>query len=58
MKKKIYIIPKMDVVRLGGKAVCQSLIVGSGQTDDSTGNGVDLVKEDRGWDIWGDDDNE
>ena len=60
--KKIYQIPTLEIVQLNGGAVCQSLIIGSGQSSTGSGNGVDLVKGDRGsrssrqdYNVWNDD---
>ena len=51
--KKTYIIPALEVVTLGNKALCQNLIIGSGMTDQTTGDGTDLAREERAeWDIW------
>lgn len=53
--KKTYITPKIEIVPLNGGAVCQSLTIGSGNTDATSGDGNDLVHEESSWDIWGDD---
>ena len=60
--KKTYIIPTLTVVLLNGGAVCQSLIIGSGSSDATSGNGTDLVKGDRAgrgnredYNVWNDD---
>jgi len=46
--KKTYIIPTELIVELNSGAICQSLIIGSGNGSDSTtGNGTDLVKEEN-----------
>ena len=46
--KKTYIIPAELIVELNSGAICQSLIIGSGNSDSSSGNGTDLVKEETG----------
>ncbi|MBR2249868.1 MAG: hypothetical protein IJ844_05120 [Prevotella sp.] len=52
--KRIYKNPTVTIVELNGGAVCQSLIIGSGATSETTGDGTDLVKEQGDWgDIWG-----
>ena len=59
--KKIYQIPAIQVVELNGGAVCQSLIIGSGQSATGRGNGTDLVKENTissttsNYSVWDDD---
>lgn len=58
--KKIYQTPGIDVVALNGGAICQTLVIGSGNSDSGSGNGEDLVKEDRAfgdssYNIWDDD---
>ena len=44
--KKTYINPTFLVVEINCGAICQ-LLIGSGGTDATTGNGVDLVKEEN-----------
>ena len=58
--KKIYQQPTTQVVLLNGGKVCQSLIIGSGGgSDEGTGDGTDLVKEERtnrgSCNVWDDD---
>lgn len=58
--KKIYQTPGIDVVALNGGAICQTLVIGSGNSDSGSGDGEDLVKEDRAfgdssYNIWDDD---
>jgi len=43
--KKTYISPEFLAVELNSGSICQSLVVGSGNTDASSGDGTDLVKE-------------
>lgn len=54
--KKTYITPALVVVSLGSGPLCESIIVGSGRTDETTGNGVDLTKDQGDWDddLWDD----
>lgn len=54
--KKIYITPALVVVHLGSGPLCETIIVGSGKTDESTGDGNDLTKEFGDWDddLWDD----
>ena len=59
--KKIYQQPITTVVLLNGGNVCQSLVIGSGQSDETTGDGNDLIKEDvvqkdpYHYNVWDDD---
>ena len=47
--KKTYIKPSELIVTLNCGAICQSLIIGSGNgSDETTGDGTDLVKEETG----------
>lgn len=52
--KKTYINPTIKVVQLN-KAICESLIIGSGVSSKGKGNGTDLSRQDNSWDIWGTD---
>lgn len=55
--KKIYQHPTITIVKLNSGTICQ-LMVGSGNTESTRGNGVDLTKENQnGWgNIWDDSD--
>ena len=62
--KKIYQQPTTQVVLINGGNVCESLIIGSGKgSDETTGDGTDLVKEnvfdfgssDDSYNVWDDD---
>ena len=59
--KKLYQTPATMIVELNGGALCQSLIIGSGNSDSGTGDGTDLVKQDvtsttrDSYNVWGDD---
>lgn len=54
--KKTYIIPTIEVVQLGCGTLCEGLIIGSGNSASTSGDGEDLTKEERSdWsDIWND----
>jgi len=45
--KKTYISPEFLTVELNCGRFCESLIIGSGQTEATRGNGTDLVKEEN-----------
>ena len=45
--KKTYNKPTFIAIELNCGAVCQSLVVGSGNTPSTSGDGTDLVKEER-----------
>jgi len=45
--KKTYISPEFLAVELNCGRFCQTLVVGSGQTAATRGNGTDLVKEEN-----------
>ena len=58
--KKIYQNPTTLIVKLNGGAVCDALVVGSGLTSSTRGDGTDLVKEDNvssssRYNVWDDD---
>ena len=50
--KKTYIIPNVRIWNITGGNVCKGMIVGSGNTDATSGDGTVLTKED--W--WDDED--
>lgn len=43
--KKTYILPSLRIVGFG-RDICETLLIGSGNTESTSGNGNDLVKED------------
>ncbi len=45
--KKTYISPEFLAVELNCGRFCQTLVVGSGNTDATSGDGTDLVKEEN-----------
>ena len=45
--KKTYISPEFLAVELNCGRFCQTLVVGSGNTEYTRGNGTDLVKEEN-----------
>ena len=45
--KKTYTTPTALTVVLNSGDICQSLVIGSGNSDSSSGNGTDLVKEEN-----------
>jgi hypothetical protein len=45
--KKTYISPKFLAVELNSGRICDTLIIGSGNTAATRGNGTDLVKEEN-----------
>lgn len=56
--KKLYKTPEVLIVELNGGNICQTLVVGSGGSDATTGDGTDLVKEDvsmPSYNVWDDD---
>ena len=54
-------IPTIEVVKLNCGDVCQTLIIGSGDSLQNRGNGTDLVKDDNvsssssSYNVWNDD---
>lgn len=52
--KKIYIIPTTEVVHFECGELCEGLIIGSGNTPATSGDGADLTKEEHSeWsNIW------
>ena len=54
--KKTYIIPMQTVVKLGYiNHLMELSAAGSASISSQEADGDAFVKEDRGWDIWGDD---
>ena len=57
--KKTYIEPEVQIVKVALHATfLQNVSINSSTEIENNGSNVGLTKEDRGWDIWGDDDNE